>query len=72
MRSHSHLLLGRPTYPVLDYHYHPAGPGPERAPSATCCLLPPPHLPLAIAIEPVLEAHRPVELLSARSPGALL
>ncbi len=31
--------LGRPTYPVLDYH--PAGPGPERAPSATCCLLPP-------------------------------
>ena len=40
VRSHSHLLLllGRPTYPVLDYH--PAGPGPERAPSATCCLLP--------------------------------
>ena len=29
-------------------------------------------LPLAIAIEPVLEAHRSVELLNARSSGTLL
>ena len=70
MRSHSHLLLGRPTHPVLDYHS--AGPGPERArPERHLLPAAPPHLPLAIAIEPVLEAHRPVELLNARSSGTL-
>ena len=32
---------GTPNVPGARLPAHPAGPGPERAPSATCCLLPP-------------------------------
>ena len=39
VRSHSHLLLGRPTYPVLDYRPSRPAPAPSepRAPPAACC-----------------------------------
>ena len=50
----------------------PGRPRPRASPERHLLPAAPPHLPLAIAIEPVLEAHRPVELLSARSPGTLL
>ena len=39
VRSHSHLLLGRPTHPVLDYRPTRPAPAPSepRAPPAACC-----------------------------------
>ena len=39
VRSHSHLLLGRPTYPVLDLRPTRPAPAPSepRAPPAACC-----------------------------------
>ena len=57
--SHSHLLLGRPTYDVPP-GARPGPPGrprPRASPERHLLHAAHPHLSLAIAIEPILEAH---------------
>ena len=77
-RAQAGLLSGAPALPRAPARRacastrcsgrcHPARPG---APGPRPSVLPSPQ-PLPIAIEPVLEAHRPVELLNARSSGTL-